>query len=86
MNLLLSAIAGCLLGAAHAGHLWRDVRRYVLTGKHALRWGMLFRLMGVAVGLVIISKTGGPNFIAALIGLLLVRTVLIWRVGMVGDA
>lgn len=86
MNLLLSAAAGCLLAGTYTGHLWHDVQRFVHTGRPSFRWSMLLRLAGVAIGLLLISRTGGPDLIAALIGLLSVRNVLIWRVGMVRDA
>jgi F1F0 ATPase subunit 2 len=86
MTLLLAAAAGCLFGVVYVGHLWRDMERFVRSGRRSLRWGMLLRISAVGVGFVIMGRTGGPNLIAALAGLLLTRTVLVLRVGRVSDA
>jgi hypothetical protein len=48
--------------------------------------GTLLRVVGAGLVLLLIARTGGGNLIAALIGLFVVRTVVIWRVGRVPDA
>lgn len=86
MSLLLAGAVGCVLGAAYIAHLWYAVRRFVLAARHSPRTGTLLRVSGITVAFLIIGRTGSSNLIAALIGLLTTRTVLIWRVGRTSGA
>jgi hypothetical protein len=86
MTLLLAALVGCLLGAAYGWYLWFDVRRAVEARRLLLRRGAFLRLSGVGIALSLLGRTGGPNLIAALAGLMITRTALVCHVGRVGRA
>lgn len=91
MTLLLAACAGCLLGAAYVGWIWTDARRIVGEPRRAggiprrhrnlMTRSAAFRLVGIGAALFVISRTGSQSLLVALGGMMLVRTVLVWRIG-----
>ena len=86
MMLFGSFFAGCVLGILYTLHLWRDVRGAVLNGRAPLGWGVALRLSGVAVTLLLVTLSGGPDLLAAVAGLIVARTVLVRRIGGIGHA
>lgn len=86
MNVLFAGVAGCLLGIAYFGHLWRSIQRFVGTGHASLHGSAGIRLAGIGIGLVMLGRTGEGNLVAALVGVYVARSVLVWRVGRVSGA
>ena len=86
MSVLFAGAAGSLLGIAYFGHLWLHVQRLVQSGRGFLLHSALLRLGAIGIGLFLLGRTGGSNLVAALAGLQVTRTIVVWRVGRVSGA
>lgn len=82
--LVLGVGAGVVLGGLYFGALWLTVRRIpdarrpglLVAGSYAVRLGVL------GVGLVAVVRGGGaPSLMGALLGLLVIRQLMVARVG-----
>jgi F1F0 ATPase subunit 2 len=86
MMLLLAAAVGCALGAAYSGYLWLDVRRAVERRRVPSRTGTFLRAGGIALALTFLSRTGPASLVTAFAGLILVRSMVVWRIGRAAHA
>lgn len=80
--IVTSAIAGAALGSLFFGLLWLTVRRLPTARRPALLAGVSYpaRLVLLAGGLWLISAGDPVRLLAALLGLLVVRSVFLRRV------
>lgn len=82
MELTMGFAAGAALGGLFFGGLWLTVRRLPSTSTPALLalGSYVVRLAGLGLGLYAIVRLGGaPALLAAVVGLLVSRQVLIAR-------
>jgi len=81
---LAAALAGGVLALLHLGGLWMTVRR-LPTSRHRVLLtvgSFLLRVALVGAGLVLVlgGDRDPTRLLAALVGFVAVRTVLVWRV------
>lgn len=82
MELTMGFVAGTALGGLFFGALWLTVRRLPSAAAPALlaTGSYIVRLAGLGIGLYAVVRLGGaPALLAALVGLLVARQVLIAR-------
>ncbi len=83
---LLFALLGALLGTLHFAALRWNARLFLQPG--GAGWGVLaqlFRMGLTAVGLLACARVGAVALLAALVGLLLARQLLLHRAGLSTD-
>ena len=77
--LVMSVVAGAMLGTIFFGLLWWTVRSLATSRRPALLAGISYpiRLAVLAVGLWTIAAGDWQRLIAALVGLLLARSIIV---------
>jgi F1F0 ATPase subunit 2 len=80
---LAGLLAGALLGIAHFGSLWWNVRIYARGGALAAFALQILRMALIAAGLWGVARLGSFALIASAPGVLLARGVMLRRFGRV---
>jgi F1F0 ATPase subunit 2 len=76
--ILLFALTGLALGIAHFAALRWTVRAYLTGTRSAIAWYVV-RLAGSGAILVMLVRIGGPLVLAALVGFLAARLLVVRR-------
>ena len=78
--LLLSGVAGLLLGAIFFGGLWWTVRKGLMAGQPALWFlGSMLLRMGIALaGFYFVGRDDWRRLLACLLGFVIARFVVTW--------
>jgi F1F0 ATPase subunit 2 len=83
IRLILPFMAGLALGAAYFSGLWLTVRRLPDSGRPfaSLCWSFLVRTSAVLTGFYLVMGGRWEQLVAALIGFLFMREILVRRLG-----
>lgn len=78
IDLVVFAAIGLVLGVAHFAALRWTIAAYLRGGRSALAW-YATRMIGMALILFIVTRTGGRLVLATLGGFMVARTVIVRR-------